>query len=225
MPVAVFPNNSGTLTEITFAGNHKNDSEHLLAYELGLRKQTTHAWSVDIAGFLDEHQDLLVAQGAAPVFQTQPVPHLEVINRDINGADVENYGVEISTSAQLLSHWRVSGSYSLLVSNVVNQDPNINFGGTYYEGPQHQFQAHSWVDLTRNLQFNTSFYWVDSAQSGAIPAYGRLDANLTWTPQPGLDVQIGVQNAVNPEHPEFLHRSGPQAEIEAAVYGQITCRF
>ncbi len=224
-PVAVFPDNKGSLTEITFAGNHDNGSEHMISYELGYRSQVTKAWGLDIAGFLDEHEGLLVAQQQAPITVNDPVPHTEIISKDVNGTDTENYGVEISSNLQVNDHWRLNGSYSLLISHVVSADPNTTLAGTYYEGPRNQFQLHSYYDITKNLQFNTSFYYVDKSQSGDIPNYTRLDGNITWTPKPGVALQVGVQNATDPQHPEFLRRSGAQSEIETAFYAQMTLKF
>src|SRR6185436_2602419 len=106
--------------------------------------------------------------------------------------------------------------------HVIDAEPNITFGGTSYQSPQHQFQLHSSYDLTRDLTLNASLYCVSDAQSGGVPAYARLDANVTWMPKPGMELQFGIQNACNPEHPEVVPRSGPQDEIETAVYGQVT---
>ena len=223
---AVFPNDQGSLTRIMFTGNPDADAERLMAYELGYRSRITRNWTVDIAAFLNEHRDLLVGQQQTPAFVPTPLPHVQVVNMDVNGADVENYGMELASSLQVTGNWQVRGSYSLLMSQVINAEPGVTFAGTFYEAPRHQFQVHSVLEIARGLQFNTSLYYVDgSHDDDAIPSYTRLDVNLLWTPDPGLELQVGVQNVLDPQHPEFLPRSGPQSEIETAVYGQLTWRY
>jgi iron complex outermembrane recepter protein len=225
LPVAVFPNGGGTLTQINFAGSDDTESESLVAYELGYRSQITSAWSIDVAGFLNNHKGLLVAQSQTPVFVPTPVPHVNITSIDVNGADLRNYGVELASTLHINERWRIRGSYSLLISDIVSSDPGVTFNGTFYDAPRNQFQLHSALNITQNLQFNTALYYVDSVQNGQIPSYARLDANLTWTPRSGMAVQVGIQNALDPEHPEFVPRSGPQSEIETAIYGQLTWQF
>jgi iron complex outermembrane receptor protein len=223
-PVAIVPNAAGNVTEIIFGGNRNADSEHLLAYEAGYRSQITKAWSVDVAGFVNEHKGLLVAQQQAPVAVSTPVSHLEVLRQDINGADTENYGAEVSSTVQVADNWQLTGSYTRLNSRVVSAEPNTTLAGTYYEGPRNQFQIHSYWRIALGLQLDSSLYRVDSAQSAAVPAYTRLDAAVVWAITQRLRLQVGVQNALDPQHSEFLRRSGPQAEIGRAVYAQMTLR-
>ena len=66
--------------------------------------------------------------------------------------------------------------------------------------------------------------WLKAPRLAAIPAYTRVDATMMWQTAERLRLQVGVQNAFDSEHTEFLRRSGPQAEIGRAVYAQATFR-
>ena len=223
-PVAVAPNPAGNVTVTMFAGNGRADSERLLAYEVGYRSQITQAWSVDVAAFLNEHTGLLVAQRQPPVALDVPVAHLAVLLQDVNGADTENYGAEVSSTVQVRANWQLTGSYARLTSRVVSTQPNITLAGTYYQGPLNQFQVHSHTRIGPRVTLDANVYRVDGVQSGAIPAYTRADAGITWDASERLRWRIGIQNALDPQHSEFQRRNGPQAAIGRAVYGQLTVR-
>jgi outer membrane receptor protein involved in Fe transport len=122
------------------------------------------------------------------------------------------------------SHLRLTGSYSWIASRVVFAAPDTVLTGTFYGGARHQGQLHFYIDLKPGLQLNASLYGVGSSHSGAIPAYTRFDAAAVWQASERLGLQLGIQNALDPRHREFLPRSGPQAEIERAVYAQLTVR-
>ena len=55
--------------------------------------------------------------------------------------------------------------------------------------------------------------------------YIRLDARLGWHLNENLDVSIGLQNLLDPEHQEFHSSSGVEAtEIERSIFGKIVWR-
>ena len=74
--------------------------------------------------------------------------------------------------------------------------------------PQNQYQFHSYLDITENLQFNTSVYYVDALptlanpplDSPKVPEHTRLDLNLQWEPRPNMAVMIGAQNVLQNRH-------------------------
>lgn len=196
----------------------------MIAYEIGYRSQIVSRWSVDLTAFLTQQKGLLVPQRRAPTAVSTPVPHLSIVQQDINGADTESHGAEVSSTLMAATHWRLTGSYSWLASRVVFAEPNTVLTGSFYGGARHQGQLHSYVDIKPGLQLNASLYGVASSHSGVIPAYTRFDAAAVWQATERLGLQLGIQSALDSRHSEFQVRTGPQPEIGRAVYAQLTVR-
>jgi len=55
----------------------------------------------------------------------------------------------------------------------------------------------------------------------------RVDAGVTWRPKSNLEVMVGVQNLLDPQHPEF--DSGlffnQRTENPRVVFAQILFRY
>ena len=135
--------------------------------------------------------------------------------------DAHGYGAEISANWQVTPKCRLGASYSYLT---IRGQPRTNsiadfFIPTYetqfVEGssPKNQFQVHCYLDLLKNLQLNTSVYYVDTlsyinaiSSSGdfqRVPSYVRLDMNLRWQVKQNMTVAVGVQNLLQNRHYEF----------------------
>src|SRR5207253_9112221 len=124
--------------------------------------------------------------GAPALSMSPPPPHLDIpinLRNDING---EAYGFEVAGNWNVTQKWRLNGSYSFLQVQLHRghgTDPTLErlFDGT---SPRHQFQVHSYYDLTKNLELNARLYYVDNLRTGHIPAYTRIDAGITRRPKP-----------------------------------------
>jgi iron complex outermembrane receptor protein len=83
----------------------------------------------------------------------------------------------------------------------------------------------SFINLPYNLEFDTAVYYVENLSQGDVSGYIRLDARLGWHLNENLDVSIGLQNLLDPEHQEFHSSSGVEAtEIERSIFGKIVWR-
>ena len=99
--------------------------------------------------------------------------------------------------------------------------------------PQNQFQIHSYVDVTRHVQFNSGLYYVEEVGSrdvlglvGSAPgSYWRADLGITWKPNDNFDCSAGVQNAFDPHHLEAPFNGPASAEVDRSVYAQATWKF
>jgi outer membrane receptor protein involved in Fe transport len=120
----------------------------------------------------------------------------------VNGA---TYGFELAANWNVTPAWRLTGSYSFLMTELhrgFGVDPTLErlFEGT---SPRNQFQIHSYYDITKNLELNAGLYYVENLRTGDIPSYIRIDAGATWRPTSNVEVTVGVQNLLDPQHPEF----------------------
>lgn len=220
---SVFEQANSTLAINRLLGNANVESEDLNAYELGYRIQPTKRLSFDLAGFYNQYDHLLrFVPGAS--FQQGPVT---VFPQSVeNSGSAETLGTELSAQWKVLDNWRLAASYSYLH---VALHPNDR---AFQGNPEQMFQLRSYVDLTRNLEFNSALYYVDRqvAEAGlstaTIPAYVRLDLGLVWRPTKSLELGVWGQNLAQDRHAEFPSlKSSVQTEIPREISGKITWRF
>jgi iron complex outermembrane receptor protein len=221
---------AGIPGQINTVGHTDFESEDMWAYELGYRTQATPTLSIDAALFYNDYDKLRSGTVGTPSLSTNPLPpHLLIPINLGNDIDGSTYGFEIAANWNVTPNWRVTGSYSLLFTELhrgfgVDTTNERAFEGT---SPRNQAQIHSYYDITKDLEFNAGLYYVENLPTGNIPSYLRLDAGVTWRPKPGLEVTVGVQNALDPQHPEFNSGffNNQNTEVPRSVYGQIVFRY
>jgi iron complex outermembrane receptor protein len=199
------PTSAGLPAEVDTFGEQGFSSEKLLAYELGYRMKASQSLSFDLSGFYNHYDHLRGGVNGQPVFVPAPTPHLQVPITLNNGLYGETFGAELAANWNISSRWRISASYSWIETQLHHDAGTANTLETIYEGssPRNQFQLHSYFDVTRNLELNTSLYYVDNLRTGDVPPYTRVDAGVTWRPREALSFSVGVQNIFDNRHPEF----------------------
>ncbi|MBC7785320.1 MAG: TonB-dependent receptor [Burkholderiales bacterium] len=210
------------------------DSEILWAHELGYRHEFNKSFSLDITGFYNNYDKLIGEQTTSAGLEGAP-PRFVVRNQFANAQHAEVFGAEVAAIWQVNERWKLRGSYSHLLAYVHNDLDNLGASDADMEQsyPQHQFQIHSYFDITKTLKLNTSLYFVDATGGGTIAgspgpeinSYYRGDINVMWQPQPGLDVSVGVQGAFDANHLEAPYNSGTSAEANSSAYAQVTWKF
>src|SRR5487761_12308 len=226
-----FPGPGGLPTLAYAEGDPDFISEDLLAYELGYRGQLTGRLSMDVATYYNVYGNLrgslpgqpsLVAAGMAPYFL---VP-LNIVN-NLYG---RTYGVEASLDWKVAKRWSIHPGYAsfagVLHQIVAPTGIPVIFQGIQ-DNPRNQFQIRSNLDLPHRFQFDTDVYYVDRLVSQNVPAYTRLDTQLSWHAAGSLDLSIVGQNLLTPRHMEF---NAPEdlilpTEIPRSAYGKITWHF
>ncbi|MGH9582880.1 MAG: TonB-dependent receptor plug domain-containing protein, partial [Bryobacteraceae bacterium] len=92
--------------------------------------------------------------------------------------------------------------------------------------PENQAGLRSYFDLTKNIDFDSSVYYVGSLRGRNIPAYTRLDSRLAWKLNRKLEASLIGQNLLSPHHLEF---GGVDqvvgTEVPRAVLGRIIWSF
>jgi iron complex outermembrane receptor protein len=193
---------------LPIASDHP-DSEKTDAFELGYKIQPVKPVTAAISGFYNIYSGLIVP--------TLTLANPTGVNYN-NGVDAYSYGTEVSVNWQALSNWRLGASYSYLrigghpiIRNALDLfQPAYETQFITGSSPMNQFQIHSYYDILKNLQFNTSLYYVDSlplingiTYGGAyqsVNSYFRLDMNLRWMINPNMTLAAGVQNLLQDRH-------------------------
>jgi iron complex outermembrane receptor protein len=105
----------------------------------------------------------------------------------------------------------------------MNLSPNDTTSG---DSPQHQFQLHSYLNLTRNIELNNGLFYVSSLPNQQIPSYVRFDTGIVWRPTKNWEFGIWGQNLFDGHHTEFgSYRTPDLSEVPRNVFGKVTWRF
>ncbi|HTK84750.1 MAG TPA: TonB-dependent receptor [Patescibacteria group bacterium] len=225
-PGVLFP---GFPTEVELAHNKDFDSEDLIAYELGYRKQISPAVSVDGSVFANDYRRLgndtlltpfFVPAGADPAHFVLPIEYT-------NGMSGEIYGAELAASWKVNPRWKLTAGYSHL--EMFLHSPTV-FGFSQEtdedRSPQNQFSLRSYWDINDRWTLDTMAYWVDQLPADNVPAYLRVDVNLGWKFNKHLRFNLVGQNLFAPPHREFgPATSANVSEVPTSIFGKFTWDF
>ena len=224
--VGAQPGPGGLTYLATLLGNRALRSEQLLAYEAGYRIQPARRLSVDMASFYNIYHRLIGQIIPEPYLELSPAPpHVIVPLQFSNNHDGKSYGLEFTGSYIPLSFWKITSSYSWLRLRLHPAEVSTSFPAG--SNPSHSFQAHSYLSLRRNFEFDNGFYWVDRLAGQPVPPYLRFDTRLAWHPQERLELSVSGQNLLRPQHPEFVLPIDIQGvdQVSRTVSGKITWQF
>jgi iron complex outermembrane receptor protein len=221
--VAASSQPDGMVNLISLLGNDRFVSEELTAYELGYRVQPLGRFSLDIAAFYNDYDQLAAFVGETPFLVSDPVYQV-VPYRIINGVDGFSRGLEIVSQVDLRENWRVNAWYSwldlVMKFDAAQGIPTIGLG----DSPEHQFLVRSQVDLPARLTLDGRVKYVGPLES--VPAYTRVDIVTTWKARPKLEVMFGVFNLLDEHHPEFVSDLVWVAtEVQRSVLAKVSWRF
>jgi iron complex outermembrane recepter protein len=184
------------------------DSEKVIAYEAGYRATPVSWLSYDLAGYYNDHHDLLSLEPGTPI-------------RLANGMKGYSQGIGLSTTAQALSWWRLRVAYTLLDLNLRRKngsgDP-VTEAGTEGASPQHIVVLHSLMNLPGNVEVDPLVRYVSALPAQNTPEYKEMDLRIAWKPVSGLEVSVVGQNLFHRRHREF----GQAFEVQRGVYGKVS---
>jgi iron complex outermembrane receptor protein len=186
-------------------------AETTYSYEIGYKVQPIKPLTLDVTGFYNAYTGLI-----------ETVPNVLVPGEldYANAVDASSYGAEVSANWQVTDRCRLAASYTCLAGHAQaeSNSPGDVFMPAYLaqlvvgSSPQNQFQVHCYLDLLKNLQLNTSLYYVDAlsyinaistgGSFQSVPSYFRLDANLRWQVRQNMALTVGVQNLLQSRHYE-----------------------
>jgi iron complex outermembrane receptor protein len=202
-----YPGPGGIPVLVSYFGNPKKKNEHLTAFEAGYRDTWSSRFSVDSTVFYNRYHDLTSVEPEAMRIELNPVPaHLLIPSTFGNGLYGETHGIEFFANWKVTRSWTLSPGYSFFAAHLHPFAGSLDFTSpptTEGSAPDHQAQLRSSVSLPRNLQWNTSAYFVNRLPALAIPSYTRVDTNLIWDAGEHFSLSAVGQNLVRNLHPEF----------------------
>ncbi len=205
--------------------------ESALSYEAGQRIQVSRTISLDASAFYTIHQHLLGVETLAPYFvppSGADLAHLVLPSILTNVRYGASEGYELSATWNVNSRWRLAAGSDWLRIHThaypgVNATDTVTDGGT---SPHYQYQFRSSLDLTKKLQLDTATYFTAALPEVNVPSHFRLDVRLGWRPTERLELSTGVNDALDPQHPElYSQRLTGLAAIQRNFYGKATWHF
>ncbi len=213
----------GLITGDTVANPYLK-SERLTAYELGYRNQLTNDLALDIATFYNDY-DRLVTYTLQST--RVPPPRYVVPFMPVNNQTAKVYGFETTADWRASNALKLSASFSLL-DMYVNGPSVSGSEAVEKESPENQFNVRALWDVTDNVSFDTTVYYVSQLASLTVDNYTRLDMHLAWRAMKGLELSLVGQNLLDDAHHEFVSPTDSHVfaeEINRSIYGNVTWRF
>ena len=212
-------------------GTPSFNSEKLLAYELGYRRQLSSQASIDLAAFFNDYSQLRDLSAGLPVFQSSFPQYLILPVSLTNKASGHTYGVELSFDSRPLENWRLQLSYNYLNMHI-NSDSALRqldptTGSAAKASPQHQISLRSNYDLSDKLQFNFWLRYVSSIDFYNIPSYLTLDSKFAFKPVKNVELFLVGQNLLEQNHLESVSDFIPAipAYIPRGIYAGAKWHF
>lgn len=209
--------------------NQNFASEKVIAYELGYRMQPTDRVFLDIAGFYNSYTDLLSAEVIGPAaLEATPSPlHIILPLMFANRLHGEVLGMEVASTWQILTWWRLRGSYSFLKLNLTadaDSNDTVNAPKTEESSPSHQFSFQSTMDLPGKIEFDLTPRVVSALSGQNVPNYYAIDARLGWHPTSNMEIAFIGRNLTG-QHPEFSGDNNNLTNIQRGLYAKATWRW
>jgi iron complex outermembrane recepter protein len=200
-------------------------SEELIAYELGYRRQLTPSLLMDVSAFFNDYDKLATFTFAPGFIDAGPPLHFVVPIVTTNATQGETYGFELVMNWRAQDNLNFSASYSLV--EIQLHSPSGTLGGDVAEdqSPEQQFNLRAQWDVSDEFAFDTTLYYVDALPAYDIDAYLRLDARFGWHVADGFELELVGQNLLDDSHREFGSvGSVSSTEIQRSIFARLSWR-
>ena len=231
------PGPGGTPVLLRLLGNPNFQDERLMAYEAGYRTVLSKRLSLDLAAYFNDWDNLQTTEPSTSFFEATPLPPHQVqtflYENLMHG---ETHGVEITAHWKPVDWWSISAGFALAAEHFHTAPQSADtLTARFLEGnsPDNPFQIRSHLDLRRSWACDISAYYVDDlpdqGPSGTvnIPAYTRLDVQLTKRLGERFALSLVGQNLAQDHHIEFddVNGSMQSGQIKRSAYAKLSWQF
>ena len=213
---------------IIFLGNKDIESETVVAYELGMRKDIAPTLGVDLTLFYNDYENLLSARdnGIEIDFAAAAISVNSFWLLDSMG-EAETYGGELTLDWRPNDWWSVSGSYSYLTTNQDLDNPVVELmTRSDTLSAKHQVSVRSTMSFNNNITVDIWPRYVDSLGPG-IDSYVDLDLRLGWQVNDNIELSLTGRDLLDDHrleaHPDLIPAVG--SEPERSLMGTIRIEF
>ena len=212
---------------IQLQGNKDLDSEKLISFEMGLRKNIRNKASLDITAFMTKYDDLIALPFPhdPPIYHPTPAPYLFLKTKAKNLVDGETYGLEIASNLDLTRYSRLKLAYTYLKLFLHAKEPTLWHGEELEnQWPRHILSILWQTDLHPDIHLDFWFRYVDDISNFHVPSYWATDFQLTWHINQHLDFSLSGENIFDPGHPEFAQNyllKTPLRQVPRSFYARL----
>jgi len=221
---AAFPDsNSSAVNKYKYIilGNENFESEELMAYEIGYRIKPNQKSLIDISAFYNDYDNLQTREtdssGSADAYA------LVIVD---NKGSAKSYGFELSTKYNVNRNWKLEANYSFITietnTDITSNDAILKLNEE--TEPKNQYRITSKLNITPNIEFDNSLYYVDDL-NGDINEYYRFDSRLSYRPTVNLEFSLIGQNLLD-QHQEYSKSLYSQEiEVPRSYYFKTSYKF
>ena len=207
--------------------NGLSSEEKLDALDIGWRYQFSRSFSIDLAGFSYQYDNLRdAAFSGSPIPQAGGYIFIPTLNSNANRAKAS--GFEASMDWRLRPDLRMQAAYSFQDAKV-RLAPDRLPSGYADTTPTHMLSLRASLDLSSTLRGDAWLRHVSriSNSNFSVPAYTTLDLRLAWQPKPKLELSLVGQNLLDSTHQEYgssFVLSTP-TEVQRGLYLKADWKF
>lgn len=205
----------GSTTQLVLTGSDAFESETVIAYEAGYRRQIQERVSIDVATYVNHYDDLR-SQEFRPA---QPI----LLSNKLNAL---TRGVETTSAVQLAKWWQLHLSHAYLWKDLTfdpgSTDPTK--GTSEANDPHNVFKVRSYINATERIEVDAFFRYYGALPAPAVPAYDELDLRVGYRIKPGWDVSVIGNSLRHERHLEFIAGTAPET-YERSVTLRSVWRF
>ncbi|MFA5941991.1 MAG: TonB-dependent receptor [Sinimarinibacterium sp.] len=186
--------------------------EKLIAYESGLRVWGVERWSVDLALFHNDYDDLRSAEASPP------------FGRFGSGLEGTGEGAEINLNWRALQTLDLRLFYSHLQLDLDAKSDSTDAGterSVEGSNPTHIAGLVAFWQPAPRWDVHGFLRYVSELPATNIPEYTELNLRVAWHWRPDLMLSLSGTNLLDDQHPEFGIDIAPRLEAQRGVFAQI----
>ena len=210
---------------LRLTGNQDFNSEKIIAYEAGHRRQLRSDTSLELSLFSNHYRDFISAEAGAPFIEPLPngtnalfIPYLFG-----NGMRVDTRGGEATLHWLPVKNLRISGQYAYLYVTAHpagGSTDTISESSVEKGSPRHTAVLRLSWDPLRAVNWDMDLRYVSERPAMLAPEYLTADARLSYWFTPHLEVEWVGRDLFTPYHPEFF--AGPTGvQVSRSVYTSV----
>jgi iron complex outermembrane recepter protein len=170
--------------------------ETLVAYEAGVRAQTTATTSFRLSVFYNVYDDLR---------SIEPTPTTILPLYWGNLLQGETYGLEAWGGYQATPWWKLAASFEELIEHFRFKPGSSDLLGTAQIGddPENRASIRSAMNLPHHLTLDATLRYVGVLPDPHLKAYAELNGRVGWNVTDNVVLALSGFNLLHPRHLEF----------------------
>jgi iron complex outermembrane receptor protein len=175
--------------------------EKISSYEIGYRRRLFDKLEIDISGFYNEYSNVRTFEPNKLQFQAEV---------DYKARAIID-GINIDAKLLISKDWKINLGYTYQDMDILFNNDSRDTFSIYDDGtsPRHQIKIHSRFNITKKIDFDTSFYYIDSLEKVFIKSHKRFDIRIGYRPVKDLEISLSGQKLL----------SGDSRETTRPFYG------